>query len=88
LSRSASAGAFRSALAGNESDGSSDGDGRQSQGQGSLVGYGREVDGQHQRRHEQDGEDAPEGVNRIRRLVDVGGHELERQVQGHDPAAT
>jgi hypothetical protein len=39
------------------------------------------ISGQHERRDEQDRQDAPEVVDRIGGLVDVGGHVAERHVQ-------
>ena len=47
-----------------------------------LAGFGRQVDRQHQRRHHRDREDAAEVVDRLGRLVDVGGDQLPGEEEG------
>jgi hypothetical protein len=74
----------RAALPEDEPDPGRDRDGEQPDRQGSLVRDRREVDPEDQRPDHDDRENAPEVVDRVRRLVDVARHEDDRHQQG-DP---
>ena len=72
------------ALAQHEGDQPDERDDGQRQGQSSLVRHRREVDGEDQRPDEGDGEDAPEVVDALGRLVDVGRDEEPGHEHGDD----
>ena len=59
-----------------------DRDGRQHQSQDAGVGDRREVDGQDQRRHQDDRQHPAEVVDRVGRLVHMAGHVDQRHHQG------
>ncbi len=71
------------ALANHEGDPCRKGDDPQPGGDGSFARHRGEVDRQHERRHQQDRDDAAEVVDRVRRLVDVCGHVAVGHVQGN-----
>ena len=59
-------------------------DGAEAQRHRSLIGDGREVDRQHQRRDAKDGQDPAEVVDGVRRLVDVARNEHDCEDQRDD----
>ena len=74
----------RASLPEGEGDQRGERDRGHAQREGALVRNRSEVDRQDQRSHQDDGQDAAEVVDRIRRLVDVTRHEEIRHQQGHD----
>ena len=73
----------RPALADHERHGGRQRHRAQADGHRPLVRHRREVDREHQRRHQQDREDAAEVVDRVARLVHVRGHEAVGHVERH-----
>ena len=74
----------RATLADDERDQRRDGDGAEADGESALVRHRGEVDGENEAGDRHHREDAAEVVDRIGRLVDVGGNERQRHHQGDD----